>query len=302
MKMRAVVGVGLALALTGGLARGVSGQEAGKISLRVKAAPGQKLTYKNLFRLTFFTDRAREVVATSGQNAYQLDLNREWTQEETFKVEGQDTLVVATLTKVGDMSMINHQTTTKDIYPWSLEELKGVELSWRVGPRGDVTAFGVAKEMTRLALATLVSDLRLVAEGDFYPPLPAEPKGVGESWTSERTATSIYEEFQNFEAQVKATSTLKVKGMKKEEGRNCAEIEESRVIAYKGWLNTGLTSLILEGEGKAKGTWLFDVEGGAVVKHQIRMDIEPRPTVVGEASQRNVETRLTIWVERKLEK
>lgn len=302
MKMRALVGAGLALALVGCLARGAFGQGAGKVSLQIKAAMGQKLTYKNLFRVTFYTDRAREVVATSGQNAYQLDLNREWVQEESFKVEGQDTLVVATLTKASDMAMINSQTTTKEIYPWTLEDLKGMELSWRVRPNGEVAAFGAAKEMTRLALATLVSDIRLVAEGDFYPPLPAGPKAVGESWTSERTATSIYEEFQNFEAQIKYTSALKIKGMKKKGDRNCVEIEESRTIVYKGWLNTGFTSLILEGDGKAKGTWLFDAENGVVVEHQIRLDIEPRPTVVGEGSQRNVETRLTIWVERKLEK
>ncbi|MSS70875.1 MAG: hypothetical protein EXS64_05235 [Candidatus Latescibacteria bacterium] len=300
MKMRVVVRTVLGLALAGGVARGASGQE--QVSLQVKTAPGQKLVYKNLFKLTFFTDRAKEVVATSGQNSYQIDLNQEWTQEEAFRADGKDTLVVATLTKVSDLSMINSQTITKDLYPWTLEDLNGVELSWRVEPRGDVRAFGPAKEMTRLTLATLVSDLRLVTEGDFYPPLPAEPRAVGESWTSERTASSIYEEFQNFEGQIKATSTLKIKGMKKKGARNCAEIEESRVVAYKGWLNTGVNALILEGEGKGKGTWLFDVENGIVVEHQIRMDIEARPTVVGEASQRNVETRLTIWVERKLEK
>lgn len=299
---RVLTGVGMALVFAGFFAQEVTGQEGGKIPLQIKAMPGQKLTYKNLYRVTFSSEQARELVAMSGGTSFQIDLNWEWTQEETFKAEQRDTLVLATLTKTSDLTMINRQTATKEIYPWSLEEVKGVELSWHVGPQGDVRAFGTAKELGRLALSTIVSDFRLIAEGDFYPPLPAEPKAVGESWTSERKATSIYEEFQNFEAQIKATSTSKIKGMKKKGNRNCVEIEESRQIAYKGWLNTGFTSLILEGEGKARGSWLLDVDNGVVVEHRIRMDIEPRPTVVGEASQRNIETRLTIWVERKLEK
>lgn len=303
MRLRVLTDVGMALVFAGFFAQEAIGQEVGKIPLQIKVVPGQKLTYKNFYRMSFFVDRAKELVASHGESSYQIDVSWEWTQDEVFKVDQRDTLIVATLMKTSDLTMINRQTVAKDVYPWSLEEIKGMELNWRVGPQGDVTAFGPLKEPGRLTLLTLVSDLRLITEGDFYPPLPAEPKAVGESWTSERKATAVYEEFQNFEAQIKATSTSNIKGMKKKGNRNCAEIEETRRITYKGWMNMGYVApLILEGEGEARGNWLLDVDNGVVVEHKVRMDVEPKPTVVGETSPRNIETRLTIWMERKLEK
>lgn len=293
----------LGLAFAGLMSGPAGGEETGKVPLLIKKIPGSKRTYKNLYRTNFYAERARELSAsTSGSTSLTIDLSREWTVEETYRSEKGDTLIAAVMVKGSEMAMINSQVTTIEIYPWNLEDIKGREVTWHLAEDGTVTNFLPAREPERLTVATVFADLSLIVQTEFYPMLPPDAKGVGDSWSVERTARAVYDEFQNFEAQFKVTSTMKVKGRKKKGSLNCLEIEETRLVHYRGWMNTSINALILEGQGKGRGTWLLDTDNGVVVEHQVRMDLEPKPTVVGEASQRNVNTRMTIWAERKLER
>jgi hypothetical protein len=300
MKRYAMVLAGILWAWFGAAAAG--GQESGPYALQIRPQAGQKLSYKNLYRMIFTTDRAKELGASTGGASLVIETNWEWIQEESSKAEEKESVVTTSLTKASNSTRINGQNVTVDYYPWSLEDLRGMEFSWKVDPQGKVSAFGVTREVQRLNLATVAADLRLIAEFGWYPWLSAEPKAVGGSWTVERKASSIYEEFQNFDAAITLNSTCKIKGIVKKGTRTCLEISEEGPLAYRRWQNTGVTSLILEGDGKAKSTWLLDTADGTVVESKVRLDIEPRPTVVGESSQRNIETRVTIWVERRLEK
>ena len=105
MRLRVIV-PGLVLACL--LAGTASGEESGKYPLQIRKTPGQKRTYKNLHRISFFADRARELSASSsGGKSLTIDISREWTMDETFRVEKEDTLVAAVMTKGSELAMIN---------------------------------------------------------------------------------------------------------------------------------------------------------------------------------------------------
>ena len=295
MESRILVIAGLMLAASGVLPNASIGEEARKFRLEVKPNPGKEFAYHNVYRMSFFTDRAMELLG-KGRSTFRMELDWAWGERERTQVSNGDTTVAATVEETDDLTTVDGVPTVRY---WTIKLLEGKDLTWKVSPRGEVTRFETARGIDKLEVETVVRDVGLFAQGHYYPPLPERPVGLGDSWTVNRVTSVVYEEFRGFEARVNDKATLKLKGLKKRKGRQCAEIQEDREFDYKALVHTGVSLVVLEGHGKATGSWLFDVDDGVVVEHKGIYEFRPDGSVV-DTQLAGYETQVKVWLDRRL--
>ena len=294
MPSKSLKGLGLAFTVLGFLVLEATAQEAGGIKLQVRNEVGQNLTYKNYYRTFFSTPKADDLMNRPSGSGYREELEREWYQDETVKETEGVSYIVTTPRNVYEKLLIDDLEEIGDF-----KLLEGVELRWKVGPKGMVTEFGTSRGLARATVENVVSDLRLFWKGEFYPALPDEPKAVGESWNTDRTVSSVFEGRQ-FESRMEYKGTATIKKMKKKKNRRCAEIKETQKVLYTGIYVVGPDELIIEGKGKGTATWLLDVENGVVVEHKNTLEFQPKVRHRIKPSPPRIIGDLRIWVERKL--
>ncbi len=287
-------GLGLAFIVLGFLSLEAAAQEAGGIKLQVRNEVGRNLTYKNYYRIYFNTPKADDLLNRPSGSGFREELEREWYQDETVKEREGVSYIVTTPRNVFEKLKIDDLEEIGD-----LKLLEGVELRWKVDSKGTVTEFGTSRGLARVTVEDVVSDLRLFWKGEFYPSLPDEPKAVGESWTTDRTVSSLFEG-RRFESRMEYKGTATIKKIKKKKNRKCAEIKETQEVFYKGIYIVGPDELIVEGKGKGTATWLLDVENGVVVEHKNTLELRPHVRHRVKPTPPRIIADLRIWVERKL--
>ncbi len=266
-----------------------------KVVVKMKRHDGATAIYKHQFTTRLKSDRADLLISRNSQvggnegnirnDRVSLEVTGEWNTRETWgpKDDTSDGTgewsIAAKLIEADSRASVNGTKLGFEKYPFGFEQLRNREMSFEMhstrGPsliRPEFRAYQLRER------PDIVTDLSLSWASGIAPSFPDHAIGKGDTWKAEQKLTFPFYalEATGREAEIVVKSTYTVKKVKKD--GKVFEIEEEREIEYLGWIETSSLSVMVEGGGKGKASWEFDVKQGIVNKCQYQQFLD-RPSI-----------------------
>ena len=274
----------------------------------LKFPEGRTLQYKHTYRLFYFSNQAEILfgVQEMGTNVddegivtftsdfsrgatFEMDVSGEWESREEVVGLVEDhpdsladvTRVKATILKADSRAVLAGKRLSFEQYPDNFEKFKDREFSWFVNAKGEISNFEPEFYAYRLGREDLVTDLFLAWVPEYSLTLPDKSVSEGDTWAGEGAFKRRieYRRLRNQDVFMNYKSSYRVKKIKTSKGRIEVEIEEEREVSYKGWIDIGNASFIVDGKGTGSGKWVIDATRGLILEHKITLDIN-RPKVM----------------------
>ncbi len=292
------------------LSFGASIHAADKITIRISHPDGRTIKYKHKYSFSYKSDRSEILVpGRTNRGNTSGEIRGEWQSLEITQAgadgesDAQTTRIVATVRKAFSGFFFERKRLTYDQFPYTLDQLDDRQLTWILSSDGTIERFTPGFSARELNRPDILTDIWQIWMPELQPVLPQEPVGPGDTWSGKRifkTPTLMIDD----EAVVDIESEYKVKNIATKKGNKVVTFEEKRKVRYRAAFTIGSLSLVVDGTGGGKGTWIIDADRGIVLSHNIRTNIT-RPEVRRMDHKKpvdNIRADIDLTYERKLNK
>jgi hypothetical protein len=282
------------------------------VTLKVGYPEGETVYYKFSYTLDYQSDHPELIdPTTTGRGISRLMEYGEWISGERNTPAGEDdeplaenqVQVVAKMEKAESQPIVSGARLSIERFPHTLENFKGREFKWRVTGGDSVSDFTADFASYAISRPDLVTDIQQIWLPEMCPILPGRPVAKGDKWTGSRSFRIDYPSLDD-DAIFSFDSEYKLKKIEEKDGRKLAILEEKRKVKYQRWLYMNPVSIVVEGEGEAKGEWEVDVDRGLIKKHEMQIKLK-RPAVrtAGEKDNHDiVKASMSIRIKTELER
>ena len=292
------------------LSMGASTRAADKVAVRLSYPDGRTVKYKHKYSFSYKSDRAEILVpGRTNRGNTSGEIRGEWQSREITQTgtdgesDVQTTRIVATLSKAFSGFFFERKRLTYDQFPYTLDQLDDRQLTWILSSDGTIQRFSPNFSPAELNRPDILTDIWQVWAPEFQPVLPPEPVGPGDTWTGELNFKTPVLRLDD-DAIVELKSTYKVKNIATKKGNKIVTFEEDRKVRLRAPVNIGSLSLVVDGTGEGKSTWVIDTDRGIVLSQKVRMNFT-RPQVRRVDHKKpvdNIRAEINMSYERKLDK